>query len=180
MADQAHIGSVDDLARFRSQLLNFLSAARVAVEECAMDVARQQAWLDHDQRIHWEGEVFRRQRKLEEAKASLFQESIATQRGPSSWHQMQVHRAERALDEAREKLGHIRSWSKSFENRSLPMVKQVEQLQTVLTTEMTQAVNFLTQSVAILDEYAQRRNAAMQPTSNTTVPPETISEPGNK
>ena len=163
MADQAHIGSIDDIARFRAHLLTFLSGARVAVEECASDVARQQSWLDLDRRKHWEGEAWRRQRKLEEARQSLFQESISSQRGPSSWHQMQVHRAERALDEARTKLNQVKSWSRNFENRTLPLVKQVEQLQSVLTVEMAHAVNFLNQTLTALDAYASRLPATMRP-----------------
>ena len=100
MADQAQIRSIEDIGRFRAQLLTFLSAARVAVEEAAMEAARQQAWLELDRRRHWEGEQWRRQRRLDEARQSLFQESIASQRGPASLLQMQVHRAERALEPA--------------------------------------------------------------------------------
>lgn len=165
MADRVHIRSVDEIDRFRSHLLTFLSGARATVEEAAVEVARQQAWLDMDRRKHWEGEVWRRQRKLEEARQILFQESIATQRGPASFHQMQVHRAERSLDEAQEKLKHIRFWSRNFENRSLPMVRQVEQLHTVLTVDMAQAVNFLNQSLAALDAYSNRRIWTTTPSS---------------
>jgi len=119
-----------------------------------------------DRRKHWEGEVWRRQRRLEEARQTLFQESIATQRGPASFHQMQVHRAERSLEEAQEKLKHIRFWSRNFENRSLPMVRQVEQLHTVLTVDMAQAVNFLNQSLAALDAYSDRRKWTNTPPSS--------------
>ncbi len=156
MADRVHVRSTDDIDRFRAQLLTFLSGARAAVEESAVEVARQQAWLDLDRRKYWEGELWRRQRRLEEAKQALFQESIASQRGPASFLQMQVHRCERALDEAKEKLQHIRGWGRAFEHRSLPMVRQVEQLHTVLTVDMARAVQFLTQSLAALDAYTSR------------------------
>ncbi len=167
MADQARIQSIDDIARFRAQLLNFLSAARVAVEESATDVARQQSWLDLDRHRHWEAELWRRQRKLDEVRARLFQESIATQRGPASSLQMQVHRAEGAVEEARMKLGRIKVWSRNFENRSLPILKQIEQLQTVLTVDMAHAVNFLNQCLAALDAYASR--SPRPPGSGTAV-----------
>lgn len=170
MAGQAHVGSIEDIARFRAQLLTFLSGARVAVEECSLDVAQQQSWLDHDRRRHWEAEERRRQRKLEEARHSLFQESLASQTGPSSWQQLQVHRAERSLDEARNKLSQIRTWSRSFENRSLPMVKQVERLHTFLATDMVRAVNFLNQSLAALDSYTSRNQVAPPPASTSLEP----------
>ena len=175
MADRVHIRSVDEIDRFRAQLLTFLSGARATVEEAAVEVARQQAWLDLDRRKHWEGEVWRRQRRLEEARQTLFQESIATQRGPASFHQMQVHRAERSLDEAREKLKHIQFWSRNFENRSLPMVRQVEQLHTVLTVDMAHAVHFLNQSLAALDAYSDRRSFVSP--SSTPQPEPASAEP---
>ncbi len=173
MADHVHIRSVDEIDRFRAHLLTFLSGARATVEEAAVEVARQQSWLDLDRRKHWEGEAWRRQRKLEEARQTLFQESIATQRGPASFHQMQVHRAERALDEAQERLKHIRFWSRNFENRSLPMVRQVEQLHTVLTVDMAHAVNFLNQALAALDAYSDRRSFT-SPSSSSKPTPETV------
>lgn len=163
MAEQAHIGSIDDIALFRAQFLTFLSGARAAVEECGVDVAHQQSWLEHDRRRHWEAEAARRQRKLEEARQSLFQESISTQRGPASWHQMQVHRAERALEEAQGKLQRIRLWSRDLENRSLPMVKQVERLHTILTIDMARAVNHLNQILATLDAYTSRAPGSPPP-----------------
>jgi hypothetical protein len=163
MANQAHLGSIDDLARFRAQLLNFVASARVTVEECALEVSRQQAWLEMDRRKHWEGEAWRRQKRLEEAKQSLFRESLSPQAGPSSWHQMQVHHAERSLEEARQKLERIKGWSRTFEQRTLPMVKQVEQLHSVLSADMPRAVNFLTQSLAALDAYASRMPAPARP-----------------
>ena len=156
MADRVQIRSIDDIERFRAQLLTFLSGARAAVEEVTMDVARQQAWLDLDRRKYWEGEHWRRQRKLEEARQSRFQDSISTQRGPAGWLQMQVHRAEQSLDEAKSKLSQVKAWSRNFEQRSLPMVKQIEQLQTALTVDMAHAVNFLNQTLATLDAYVGR------------------------
>ena len=62
MADRVQIRSIDDIERFRAQLLTFLNGARVAVEESAIDVSHQQAWLDLDRRKYWEGELWRRQR----------------------------------------------------------------------------------------------------------------------
>ena len=144
----------------------------MAVEESATDVARQQSWLDLDRHRHWEAELWRRQRKLDEVRQRLFQESIATQRGPASSLQMQVHRAEGAVEESRMKLGRIKAWSRNFENRSLPILKQIEQLQTVLTVDMAHAVNFLNQSLASLDAYASR--SPRPPSSGTAVADATL------
>ena len=166
MSGQAHIGSIDDLARFRAHLLTFRADARAAVEECAADVVRQQLWIDADRRRHWEGELWRRQRKLEEAKQSLFQESLSSSHGPTSFHQLQVHRAERVFEEAREKLQKTKAWSRNFENRSLPMVKQVEALQSVLTVDLAKALQFLNQTLESLDAYAGRMASGPKPAAN--------------
>ncbi len=175
MADHAQIRSIDDIERFRAQLLTFVTGARVAVEEAGIDVARQQAWLDIDRRKHWEGELWKRQRKVEEARQSLFRESIGSDRGPSGHLQMQVHRAERAFEEARGKLGRVKIWSRDFENKSLPMVKQIEQLHAVLSVDMGRAVNFLNQSLAAIDAYAARNlvphRAAPEPEGASSAEP---------
>jgi len=163
MAERAQVRSIDDIDRFRAHLVTFLSGARAAIDESTADVARQQEWLDLDRRKHWEAEVWRRQRKLEDARQKAFTEGISSKSGASSFVQMQVHRAEQSLDEAKSKLQKVKAWGRNFENQSLPMVKQIEQLHTVLTIEMNHALNFLNQSITSLDAYASRANNLVNP-----------------
>ena len=154
MSGQAHVRSVDDIARFRAALLTFLSAARAAVEECSVEAGRQQTWLEHDRRRFWEMELTRRQRRLDEAKDAAFTDSLASNRGPGGWHQMQVRRARQAVEEATSKLELTRKWSRAFQNTSLPLLKQVERLQTVLTVDMARAAHVLDHALVSLETYS--------------------------
>ena len=154
MPDRAHVTSVDALDSFRASLIVYLSKARPALEEIGADVQRLRSWLENDQRSHWQQEVRRRSRTLEEAQAALFSAKLSTFREAGSVEAMLVHRAKRALDEADAKLHTIRQWTKVFGNRADPLVKQMEKLQIVLAQDMVQAVAFLTQAIKTLDAYA--------------------------
>jgi len=165
MAEQAHVRSIDDLARFRAALVTFLAGARAAVEECSIEVGRQHAWLEHDRRRHWEAEANRRQRRLEEAREAAFTDALASQRGPGGWHQMQVRRAQQAVEESNAKLERVRRWGRAFQNTSLPLLKQVERLQAVLSVDMARAVHALDQSLVALEAYSGRFQPARPPST---------------
>lgn len=172
MADQAQVRSVDDIVRFRASLLTFLAGARAAVEECSVEVGRQQSWLEHDRRRFWEAELTRRQRRWEEAKEAAFTDALASKRGPGGWHQMQVRRAQQAVEEAAGKLDKVRKWARVHQNTSLPLLKQVERLQTVLTVDMAKAVQVLDQSLSALEAYSGRFPAQRPGTTAVAEPTE--------
>lgn len=160
MSEQAQVRSIDDIARFRAALCTFLSGARAAVEECSVEAGRQQAWVEQDRRRHWEAELVRRQRRWDEAREAAFTDALASGRGAGGWHQMQVRRAQQAVEEATARLERVRRWARGYPNTSLPLLKQVERLQTVLTVDMARAVNELDGVLRTLESYAGRGRVA--------------------
>jgi len=173
MADRAHVTSVDALEQFRASLIIYLSKARPTLEEVSSEVQRTRGWLDNEQRTHWEGELRRRARALEEAQQALFSSKLSSFRETSAAEQMAVQRAKRARDEAEEKLRVLKQWGRVFENRVDPLVKQMEKLHTVLAHDMVQAVAYLAQAVATLDAYAEVAappSASSPPTSPSAEP----------
>ena len=72
MAERAQVTSVEAVESFRADLIVFLSRARAVLEEASDDVLRTRLWVQNDQRRLWEGETRVRYRKLEEARAELF------------------------------------------------------------------------------------------------------------
>ncbi len=177
MAEQAHVRSIDDLARFRAALVTFLAGARAAVEECSVEAGRQQSWLEHDRRRHWEAEANRRQRRLEEAREAAFTDALASQRGPGGWHQMQVRRAQQSVEEAAAKLEKVRKWGRTFQNTSLPLLKQVERLQAVLSVDMARAVHALDQSLVALEAYSGRFQPARATSPSQEASPDAPAAP---
>jgi ABC-type phosphate transport system auxiliary subunit len=154
MPERAHVTSVEALETFRANLIIYLTKARPTLEEVSAEVQRTRGWLEGEQRTHWESEMRRRKRALEEAQAAMFSSRLSRLREVSAAEQMAVQRTKRAVDEAEAKLRIVKQWNRVFDNHVDPLVKQMEKLQTVLAHDMVQAVAFLTQAIATLDAYA--------------------------
>jgi hypothetical protein len=170
MPQKAHVTSLDALESFRSNLIIFLSQARPAVDEVSADVLRTRMWLENEQRMHWENQVRRRIKELEQAQQALFSARLGALHTGSSMEQLQVHRAKAGLVDAESKLRIVKKWDREFEGRVQPLVKQMEKLQTVLSNDMVQAVAYLTQAINTLAAYAETGSAPLQnvPTTPTT------------
>lgn len=139
---------------FRAALILFTGHARATLEEISSEVLRTKLWLENDQRRFLKNELRIRVKKMEEAQQELFSARLSNFQEPTSLQQMVVHRTQRAVREAEEKLVRLKKWDREIENRSDPLVKQVEQFHNFLTTEMPKAVAYLSQVVKQLDAYA--------------------------
>ncbi|MGD1087538.1 MAG: hypothetical protein ABR955_02280 [Verrucomicrobiota bacterium] len=154
MAGQAQITSVEAIESFRAALIVFNTQARASLEEVSSEVLRARLWLENDQRRFLENELRVRALKLEQARQELFNARLSSFQEPTSLQQMVVNRAQRAVRETEEKLARLKKWDRELENRSDPLVKQVEQFHNFLTAEMSKAVASLAQVVKTLDAYA--------------------------
>jgi hypothetical protein len=78
---------------------------------------------------------------------SRFQEVSAAQ-------QLLVQRAKKAVEEAQEKLAMLKKWDREIDNRAEPLVKQVDQFQSFVATEMPRAIAYLSDVIKTLEAYA--------------------------
>src|SRR5262249_21215033 len=154
MADRAQVTSVEAIESFRSALIIYLSKARPALEEMGSEVLRAKQWLQNDQRRLWEGEMKQRAKKLERAKAELFSVSMSKLQEGSAAQQLRGHGLEAAYDEAQKKMAMLKKWDRELDNRSEPLVKQVDQFQNFVMTEMPRAIAYLSQVIRTLEAYA--------------------------
>jgi hypothetical protein len=157
---QAKVRSVASIEAFRSALLLFLSKARPTLEEVTSEVTRTRQWVQHDQRNHWQKEMKARGRELERAKGELFSSRLSKISQASAAQQMAVHRAQGSVREAEDKLRVLKKWDHELQNRTEPMLKQIEQLHGFLTTDMARAVAFLGEVIKTLEAYAEVRLSA--------------------
>jgi hypothetical protein len=173
MAPRAQVTSFDAVSAFRSDLIVFLSRARAVLEEASDEVLRTRAWVQNDQRRQWEGETRVRYRKLEETKAELFSAQLSQFHESTALALLAVQRAERANREAEAKMTVLKKWGRELENRTDPLVKQVTQFHSFLTTDMQRAVAYLDNVVKALEAYAgvQTPGASASPTPAETPPP---------
>ena len=70
------------------------------------------------------------------------------------------------MNEAEEKLRLVKKWTREFDLRVEPLVKQLEQLGTTLSNTMPKAASHLGQMVKTLDAYA-----GVRPGSEASPPP---------
>jgi hypothetical protein len=153
MAQSAQVTSVEAIESFRANLVVYLGKVRPVFEEINSQVQRLRFWLDNEQRRKWEQELRIRNRRLEEAKNELVGARLSNMREATSLQVMAVQRTERAVREAEEKLTVIKRWDRELENQTDPLVRQLEQVQGFLATDMAKAVVYLSQVVKTLDAY---------------------------
>lgn len=177
MATQAQITSVEAIELFRAALIVFTSQARPALEEVSSDLLRTRLWLENDQRRFWENERRVRNKKLEQAQQELFSARLSQFQDSTSLQLMAVQRAQQAVRDAEEKLARLKKWGRELENRSAPLLKEVEQLHSFLTAEMPRAVAYLAQVVRTLDAYTDAGAHAGGGGATATTPG---AEPGGK
>lgn len=157
MADRAQITSLEAIEAFRSDLIVYLSKARPALEEVSNEVLRAKQWLQNDQRRLWEGEMKTRGKKLERAQAELFSVSMSRFQEISAAQQLIVQRCKQAVEEAQGKLAMLKKWDRELDNRSEPLVKQVDQFQSFVATEMPRAIAYLGDVIKTLEAYTNTR-----------------------
>ena len=155
MASNVHVTSVDALGTFRSDLIMFVSGAMRALDEAAGEVSRTRQWIRHEQRFHWEGEIRRRQKRLDQALQDLLSARMSSLRDDTSQVNM-VTKARRALREAEEKLRGVKYWERNFDLAVDPIVKKMGGLRTVLEHDMPKAIAFLANAQEALDVYSEK------------------------
>lgn len=150
----AHVTSTDAIESFRANLIVYLGKMRPILEDACDEVIRTRQWLQQDRRTHWENQVRRRTRELENANQALYSARLANLREVTTAEQTAVLRAKRALTEAEEKLKMVKRWNLEFDQRVGPLVKQLEQLRTMLSNDMPKAALHLSQVLKTLEAYA--------------------------
>jgi len=154
MAQGANITSVEALDAFRAALVLYLNKARPTLDEINSEVVRLRVWLESDRRVFWEKQVRRSALKLEEAKQAVFSAEMSRLRESTSAERTAVTKAQRDLTEAETKLAHVKKWISDFESRVSPLAKQLERLQSFLSSGLPKAHAHLAESIRALEAYA--------------------------
>ena len=170
MADQAKITSIEVLESFRSSLILYINRAHTRVDEVGDEVRRTRAWLQSDRRIHWEGEIRKRRRILDQAEADLHSARMSALNDNHSLQMLAVRRARESLSEAERKLQNVKRWSRDFDASAEPLVKRLEVLRGELDHEMPKALAYLVAAQSALEAYAESGTAPRATSSETPAP----------
>ena len=157
MSEGAHLDSIDQLKVFREALVKFTEEARGALSEADSEVRRTRDWLERDQPAHWAGQLKKRKAAAEEAKQRLQHKKLYPDASGGRQSHVEEQKAYRVasarLEEATEKLAHVRRWQKRYEKEHQQYRGQVQALQRVLETEAPKVLAWIDHMLAALEAY---------------------------
>ena len=155
MSTQARVTSLDALELFRSNLILFLNKSRRAVDDVGDEVRRTRVWLQTDRRMYWENEIRRRSKLLDQAKQELMTSRLTGHQEALLVRQSMVHKAERSLREAEEKLRQVKQWNRDFDGQADPALKRLDSLRQYLDLDMPKAIAYLANVQKTLEAYTE-------------------------
>ncbi|MEM1083341.1 MAG: hypothetical protein AAGI48_04415 [Verrucomicrobiota bacterium] len=147
--------SIEALEDFRTALLRYQSRATQALDDVGGEVKRMRDWLSYEKRMHWERELKRRGRKLEQAEAELMTSKFSGLKDDHSAQQLAVKKARRELEEAEEKLRVTKRWAREFDAVVSPASRQLDCLRDRLVTSFPKAIASLGETIGALRDYAE-------------------------
>jgi hypothetical protein len=171
MPERAHVTATEAIESFRASLIGYMSRTKPVLEDVFDEVARLRDWIERDRRAHWEQQVRRRAKVLSDAQQALFSAQLCNLRAATSAEQAAVTSARRKLAEAEARLRTVRKWAQDLDNRVQPLLKEVDQVRTLLARDMPAAAAYLANVVRRLDEYAGMASGPSRGQSAVAVAP---------
>lgn len=172
MPDQARVSSVEAIEEFRSHLIVYINQAHARLDEVGDEVRRTRVWLQTEQRMHWEGEIRRRKRVLDQAEADLMNSRLSSMKDSNTLQMLAVNRARAALQEAEAKLLAVKRWFRVYESQVSPLLKKLESLRGVLDREMPKGLAYLLQIEKALEAYMEAGTVRPAAPAAPNPPPE--------
>jgi len=177
MANQAKVTSLDALELFRSNLIVFRTKAKRSLDMSIDEVRRMQTWLQNDRRVHWESEIRRRRKTLEQAEADLYSSRLAGAQESSAVKRAAVNKAKRALEEAEEKLKNVKRWVQRYGTMADQLIKRLEPLRQIVEQDMPDGIAYLAQAQNTLQAYTDVALTPDAPATAAAPAPETTEPP---
>lgn len=156
MSDQARITSIDALEAFRSALLQYVEKARVALEDAEGEVRRTRSWLEVDRTGYWAGQYKQWTKQLEQAEAELYNVTLTRPQESHAFQKMAVLKARRKLEQAEEKIRVVKHWRQTFENRTSPLLRQLDPMFFLVGRHLPKGIHALGEAIKALQAYAEK------------------------
>jgi hypothetical protein len=170
MSDQVRISSIDDLERFRGHLIQYIGNAGSALEEMVSEVRRTRTWLDTDRMQHWGSELKKGKKRLEQAEQELYSANLTDPQANHALQKMAVFKAERVVSEVEDKLRLLKQWRLQFDQRTQPLVQQLDRMFSLLSQQLPKGVRSLGESIKALQDYAESQRPLKKPAEPSPQP----------
>ena len=155
MPDRARVTSLEALEDFRAKLILYREKAGRVLDEVSDDVIRTRVWLESDRQTHFQNDIRRLTRELEQRQQELFSAELSGLLEASVVQRAAVQKARRAIQSAEGKLQVVRQWQRQFDQRVEVPARQVEKLRHNLSHDLGSAVNWLNEMTQTLAAYAE-------------------------
>jgi hypothetical protein len=160
MPDRAKVTSLEAIEDFRARLIIYRDKAGRVLDEVSDGVIRTRLWLETDRPAHWEGQIRRLTRELEQRQQELFSAQLSGLGEASYMQRAAVQKARRAIRAAEEKMHAVKNWHRQFDHKVEPAARQVEKLRHSLGHELGRAVAWINEVTRTLGAYAELSPAA--------------------
>lgn len=155
MSDQARVSSVEALESFRADLIQYITKVRAALDGMTGDAKRTRTWLDADRTNHWMMQVKKRTKLLDQAEQELYSANLNNPHAANALQKMAVHKAERHLAEAQDKLRLVQQWRKRYDQLVNGPLRDLEPLSHIVAQVLPKGVHSLGESIKALQAYAE-------------------------
>jgi hypothetical protein len=154
MPERAKVTSLEAIESFRARLIIYRDKAARVLDEVGDDVTRTRLWLETERPAHWQNQIRRLTRELEQAQQELFSAQLSGMRDASYAQQAAVQKCRRAISDAEDKGKLVKQWQRQFDQRVESPARQVEKLRHLLAHDLGLAVAWLNEMTKTLSAYA--------------------------
>ncbi len=166
MPDRAKVTSLEAIEAFRAKLVIYRDRASRVLDEVADEVTRTRGWLEIDRQTHWQGQIRRLTRELEQRQQELFTAQLSDLRDAPRAEQAAVQKVRRALEVAEEHQRTVRQWVRQYDQHVEPLARHVDKLRHHLGNDLGAAMAYLSEVIKTLSAYAE-----LSPTAGAPPPP---------
>ncbi len=154
--ESANIESAEVIRNFKNHVIAFDEAARQAISGIKSDINKTKEWLRGEQMSYWKIQLRKRTEAAEKAKRELNSARLSprvVRKESCVEEQKQLQRATRAMEEAAEKIRHIKKWIATLDQRLTRMIGPCNSLAAVLDNDIPVAAARLDTMAENLEKY---------------------------
>ena len=166
MGQFVRVESFAALQKFRTALCKCAERLAVGLDEADAELQRVDAWVKHDQAAYWKREGAKRAELYQRAKSDLarkkLQKTALGNRYSCVDEQKALARAERQLDEAKQKAANVRRWSRLLDEESFTYKAVAQGLGQAVALDLPNALAQLDNMLTALEAYADTATPQLQ------------------
>ena len=164
MAERANVTDVEVLERFRSSLMLFIERSNASINEVSEEVKRTRIWLQSEQKLNLDREMWRKKKDLEQLEAEYFSARLSKMAQKKTGIQMMINKKRREIREIEDKLRAVSAWLRHYDSKVEIEARKVDKLRSMLDSEMGRAVQFLNVAAKNLHDYSSNTEGGSSPT----------------